>query len=193
MTNIPKIIYNYSEHIQSIMAKGGLFPVIGTIGDEHAHRLMAEMLLSPAKSLTVILNSPGGSLYGALALHDAIKAGGKSGRPTTIITMGLSASAACMVVLQAADHRLTYPNTRFMVHELARRGEINERQSETADIAREMKHLQEHILNLMSKRMGRPVSFLTALIRRKSTWLAAEEALEAGLVDAITEELPTLG
>jgi ATP-dependent protease ClpP protease subunit len=62
---------------------------------------------------TVIMNSGGGSIAHAFSMYDMIRCTSKQ---TNILVTGYCCSAA-VLVLQAADVRLSHPNTSFMVHE----------------------------------------------------------------------------
>lgn len=63
-------------------------------------------------SITIIMNNPGGDFFHGLAIYDAIK-GAKS--HCTIKVYGYAMSMGSLI-LQAADHRIMMPNSRFMIH-----------------------------------------------------------------------------
>lgn len=62
--------------------------------------------------ITIIMNNPGGDYYHGMAIYDAIKA---CQSEVTIKVFGMAMSMGAFI-LQAADHRLMAPNSRFMIH-----------------------------------------------------------------------------
>jgi ATP-dependent protease ClpP protease subunit len=65
-----------------------------------------------SKPITIIMNNPGGDPLHGLAIYDAIK---YSPCHCTIKVYGHAMSMGS-VILQAADHRVMMPNSRFMIH-----------------------------------------------------------------------------
>lgn len=64
------------------------------------------------KPITIIMNNPGGDWYHGMAIYDAIKS---SPCECTIKVYGHAMSMGS-IILQAADHRIMMPNSRFMIH-----------------------------------------------------------------------------
>lgn len=65
-----------------------------------------------SKPITILMNSPGGDWYHGMAIYDAIKC---SPCKITIRVYGHAMSMGS-VILQAADHRIMMPRSRFMIH-----------------------------------------------------------------------------
>ena len=65
-----------------------------------------------AEPITILMNNPGGDFFHGLAIYDSIKAA-KS--PCTIKVYGHAMSMGSLI-LQAADHRIMMPNSKFMIH-----------------------------------------------------------------------------
>jgi ATP-dependent protease ClpP protease subunit len=62
--------------------------------------------------ITIIMNNPGGDWYHGMAIFDAIQT---SRSHCTILVYGHAMSMGS-IILQAADHRVMMPNSRFMIH-----------------------------------------------------------------------------
>jgi len=141
------------------------------------------------KHITLHISSPGGGAYYALAIYDALKAfSNKEGNKITAIVEGLAASAACMIVLQAADERLSYPNARFLLHEIKRWAMFDiKTKSELEDEVDEMIALSDVIFNILSERCDHTREEIEGLIKRKEFWMSAEEAKEWNLIDRVIE------
>lgn len=89
--------------------------------------------LEQDKPITILLNSPGGSLTDALAIYDTIT---QISCPVIVHVMGLCASAG-LLILSAADYRVASPNTTFYYHQPVMDGShINSMDN--------MNHLNEH-------------------------------------------------
>lgn len=193
----PRLSFEYGEYLRHRHVQQGNIWVGGDIMDGAAgfyHREMSEAAQF-ANHLDIFIDSFGGSVSEALAVHDLIRSFATS-IPCRTIGVGFVASAACLIILQAGDERLSYPHTRYMIHELGRMlGGGAERKSESEDVVREMKHLQDFVLNLFCKRTGTPLKTLTKAIARKSLYLDASDALKWGIIDRIvdTVDLPPAG
>lgn len=64
------------------------------------------------KPITILMNNPGGDWYHGMAIYDAIKC---SPCECTIRVYGHAMSMGS-IILQAADHRVMMPSSRFMIH-----------------------------------------------------------------------------
>lgn len=132
------------------------------------------------------LMSPGGEVYPSLALYDTIRAFRGAGRfHFEAEVRGYAASAASMIVLQAADHRLAQPSARFLVHEVSKFSFGPQTTSGSEDEAKEMRSLLEYIENLIAERSGRTHAEVHEAIERRDHWMSAHEALEFGLIDEV--------
>lgn len=142
------------------------------------------------QDLEVLLVSPGGSVYHAFALYDALRLASRDGIRVIVTAYGMCASAAAMILLQAGDVRQATLNTSFLVHEIRRYtsplGE--ERTSEVVDEVKELQRLTSMIVKLLAERCSKPETAVRRLFERKEVWQSAAEALEWGLIDKIIED-----
>lgn len=179
---------DYGWWLRMRQTKAGVFYINGAIGQGTTATLMNELRYASEYNahFTFYLNSPGGEVEEALALYDLIRTTEKP----TVVALGLAASAASMIILQAGDERLATPHTRFMLHEVSQfmRGFVSTSQSE--DSTKEMKALQTYALGILSQRTGRSVAAISRMVKRKDVWMNTEEALKWNLIDGITTGLP---
>mgnify|MGYP003321978625 CR=1 FL=1 len=65
-----------------------------------------------SEPITILMNNPGGEWYHGMAIYDAIRTS------TCYCTIKVYGHAMSMgsLILQAADHRVMMPNSRFMIH-----------------------------------------------------------------------------
>jgi len=131
--------------------------------------------LSYVEDIVIVLNTEGGCVYQALAIHDAIKL---STVPVRILCCGPVMSAG-VIILAAAEKRVATKNAQFMIHY----------GQEENDSVSTVKHNQ-YLYNLM-KRIVKDITNVSP--RRLTSWfktdtfLTATEALEYGLITRIAE------
>ena len=148
----------------------------------------------PNCPMTIVIDSPGGSVIDGMHLFDEIVRYSK--RPwddrdlpkgthdTTMIVRGYAASMAG-ILLQSADRRLIGPESYLMIHEISTfaRGKIGEIKDEVKFLDK----ITERVVNLFVTRSGGKISKeqFAQEWDRKDWWLTSEEALKLGFVDDI--------
>jgi ATP-dependent protease ClpP protease subunit len=136
--------------------------------------------------MTIRIMSPGGGAYCALAIYDALESLQKTPCMITSIAEGWAASAAAMVVLQAAQTRQAYKHTRFLLHETRRWAFFSvEKTSELEEEVQEMKALDDAVVEILAKRCSKADEEVRSLLRRREVWMSAKEALDFNLIDVI--------
>lgn len=157
----------------------------------------AKLVASTIKALTlldldndspikIIMCSPGGEDYVGYAVYDTIKGCRSS---VTIEVRGYAMSIA-VLVLQAADHRVSTPYSRLMIHP----GTITlpeVKAQELFDEARETAMLErryEDVLfaKIREKNPKFPRKKFSEMLK-KNTYFSALEALNLGLIDEVIE------
>lgn len=137
--------------------------------------------LTPADTLTLVINSDGGSAIDGLALHDLIAA-----LPcrTEAEILGICASAATLVA--CACQKITISaSSLWMVHRswIYARGNA----AELRDAADLLGKIDDRMIAIYSERTGKSREEITAAIE-KDNYMSAAAALAGGWVDAIAEE-----
>ena len=135
-----------------------------------------------ADTIKILLKSGGGEVYAALAMYDMIK---REPKEVDIIVYGEAASAASMIVLQAARKRIATKHARFMLHEVGHWAFGQQSTSAVQDQAKEMSSLQDVVIDILAKRSKKTKAEVNKTFERKNKWMSAKEALEWGLIDAI--------
>jgi ATP-dependent Clp endopeptidase proteolytic subunit ClpP len=136
----------------------------------------------PECAIEIQLNSPGGSIFDGLALIDFVRDLRVKGHHITIVTIGMAASMAG-VILQAADTRVMGHNALMLIHEgsLGAVGDFGK----VEDRVKLMKQLHERILALFVERSKVSKGFITRHWQRRDWWLSAEECLKHGFIDEV--------
>lgn len=132
-------------------------------------------------SVNVSIQSMGGDLMEALAIHDLFK--NMSAKVIAKI-VGATASAGTIVALGADDVEIT-ENSRFLVHHASTVTMGNSEEHERA--AKDLESWDEDILNIYQKKTGKRKSQIRNLMKEEK-WITAEEAKEWGFVDKIIKQ-----
>ncbi len=141
------------------------------------------------KSISVYLNSPGGSVNAGFAIYDAIR----FIKPDVkIICTGLCASIAT-IILQAPEkkNRLTMPNCEFMIHQPLIQGGVTGSVSSIEITADEIVKTRSKLNKILSEETGQPLEKIEKDCDR-DFWMNANHAVEYGLVHKVIENKSSL-
>jgi ATP-dependent Clp protease protease subunit len=163
---------------------------LGEDVNEHTANLIVAQLLhldneDPKKDIYLYINSPGGSVYDALAIYDTmnfVKA------DVQTIGIGVQASAAAFLLSSGAKgKRYLLPHATVMIHQPSSgtRGKVTDQEIDLKESLR-VKNLLEDI---MAKNTGQKKAQIHEDMER-DRWMTAEDAKKYGLVDAIISNPP---
>lgn len=133
-----------------------------------------------ANEITLRINSPGGEVVEALAIHDLIKA---SDKRFTCEVYGICASAATLLALACDSIRMT-ANATWMVHEPS--FTIGGTLAECDNLRETMSALRDKVYAIYSAATGKDVATLEA-DHAVDKYYTATEALEYGWVSEIID------
>jgi ATP-dependent Clp protease protease subunit len=165
---------------------------LGTPVDQHAANLIVAQLLflqaeDPKKDIFLYINSPGGSVYDALAIYDTMQ---YVTNDVQTVGIGMQASAAAFLLSSGTKgKRFILPNGTVMIHQPSSgtRGKVTDQEIDLKEVLR-LKHLLESI---MAKNTGQKQSKIHEDMERDK-WLSAEEAKTYGIVDDVITTPPKL-
>lgn len=150
-------------------------------GDEVTPRSFAEDLESlNGKDVTVRINSGGGDVFAAHAIHNQLIA--YKGKVTVVID-GLAASAATIIAV-AGDRIIMPANALFMIHNPAIGLSDYYGADELLKAAEALNTIKGSIVAAYRKRCKASAEELAAMMDAE-TWMGAAECLEKGFVDEI--------
>lgn len=150
-------------------------------GDEVTPRSFAEDLESlNGKDVTVRINSGGGDVFAAHAIHNQLVA--YKGRVTVVID-GLAASAATIIAV-AGDRIIMPSNALFMIHNPAIGLSDYYGADELAQAVNALNAIKDSIVAAYRKRCKVSAEEIAAMMDAE-TWMGAAECLEKGFVDEI--------
>lgn len=133
-----------------------------------------------ASAITVHLNSPGGEIWEAHAVYNALR-GHKA--TVTVHVDGIAASAASYIA-QAGDQVLMASNATMMIHDVI--GMTYGNAADHIAAADVLDQQSDIIAAIYADRAGGTVDEWRAAMREE-TWYNADEAVEAGLANGIID------
>lgn len=165
---------------------------LGTPVNEHtANLIVAQLLFLQAedakKDIFLYINSPGGSVYDALAIYDTMQ---YVTNDVQTVGIGVQASAAAFLLSSGTKgKRFLLPNATVMIHQPSSgtRGKVTDQEIDLRESLRVKKLLEE----IMAKNTGQTVARVHDDMERDK-WLTATEAKKYGIVDAVINNPPKL-
>lgn len=178
---MPKNWYSIKAAADSDVAEVSILDYIGMWG-VNAQDYLREFRALKASTVKVYINSPGGSVFEALAIFNGMRA---SGKKIEVHVLGVAASAASYIAM-AGDKVVMPANTMMFVHNPinAVYGNAEELRA-AADV---FDKIGESLMATYRKRFKGDEEALAKLFADES-YLTAAECLEYGLCDEVTEEI----
>lgn len=158
---------------------------LGEDVNPHTANLITAQLLfldneDSKKDIYLYINSPGGSVYDALAIYDTMKYV-KSDIQT--VGIGVQASAAAILLSSGTKgKRFLLPHATVMVHQPSSgtRGKVTDQEIDL----RESLRLKKLVEELMANNTGQKAHRIHEDMERDK-WMTAEEAKKYGIVDEV--------
>lgn len=163
---------------------------LGTEVNQHTANLIVAQLLflaneSPKKDIKLYINSPGGSVYDALAIYDTMQ---YVNNDIQTVGIGVQASAAAFLLSSGTKgKRSLLEHATVMIHQPSSgtRGKVTDQEIDLKEALRVKKLLEE----IMAKNTGQKTAKIHEDMERDK-WLTAKEAKDYGIVDEIITTLP---
>lgn len=163
---------------------------LGTDVNQHTANLIVAQLLflandNPKKDIKLYINSPGGSVYDALAIYDTMQ---YVKNDIQTVGIGVQASAAAFLLSSGTKgKRSLLEHATVMIHQPSSgtRGKVTDQEIDLKEALRVKKLLEE----IMAKNTGQKVERIHDDMERDK-WLTSKESKEYGLVDEIITTLP---
>ena len=162
--------------VQDEISQGMVFDTISKV------RLLRK-INKDLKSVTILLNSPGGDVVETLALIDYIRTIKENeGIDTNIVCRGSAMSAAALLLACGTGLRAASKHSKVMVHQLSTMnfGKLEDIKSN----AKFAEQLEDDCNNLMAEVTKKDKEFWKEN-QRSDYFLGAQEALELGIIDKI--------
>ncbi len=155
--------------------------------DDHVSNLVIAQLLflqadDPKRDINLYINSPGGSVTGALAIYDTIQ----FIKPdVSTVCIGQAASAAALLLASGAKgKRVSLPNARMLIHQPHIMGGIEGQVTDIQIQTKEMLRLKNQVNTILSKHTGQTFKKIENDTER-DFFMTPTEAQEYGLIDKV--------
>lgn len=150
-------------------------------GGVTAKSFVSELKAITAPAIELHVNSPGGSVFDGVAIHNALVR-----HPATVTTYvdGLAASIASVIAL-AGERIVMASNALFMIHLPS--GAVRGTADDMRQMADVLDKVRDTIVSTYEARTGATRESLMAAMSSE-TWYSAEEALASGFVDEVGVE-----
>lgn len=163
--------------------EGKLF-LTGIITDDIANDFISELMYlnREKRSLTVYINSQGGSVTAGLSIYDALQA--YEGN-VDICCYGLAASMAAIILASGKPgHRFITPHAKTMIHEPALASKVSGSASTIEETAKSMLETKNLLNDILAKHTGKTVKEIEEATRFDN-FMDAEKSIAFGLCDGI--------
>ncbi len=173
---------------QSFWHQKGVVWLEGEINDSSASRTVKELLYLLEQGFSTIslcINSPGGSVTAGFWIHDTIKLLEKEGVKVRGVCCGICASMAAFI-LASCTIREAMPNSETMIHQ-----PLGGMQGQAADMRIAWEHMQSikhRYEKLLAKYTGQTIETIQTETDRDN-YMNAEEALRFGIIDRTVESV----
>ena len=170
--------------IYSRLLKERVVFLVGPVDDPVANVVVAQLLFleseNPDKDINLYINSPGGNVSSGLAIYDTMQ----FIKPdVSTICVGLAASMGALLLAGGAKgKRYCLPHSRLMIHQPS--GGAYGQATDIDIHAREILRLRERLNEVLAAHTGQPLEKIS-IDTERDNFMAAEEAVEYGLVDRV--------
>lgn len=191
---IPTVIENEGRYeraydIYSRLLKDRIIFLGSDVNEASANTIVAQLLFLQAqdskKDIYFYINSPGGSVYDALAIYDTMR---YVTNDVQTVGIGVQASAAAFLLSSGTKgKRFLLPNSTVMIHQPSSgtRGKVTDQEIDLKESLR-IKRLLE---SLMAENTGQKLARVHEDMERDK-WLTAAEAKKYGIVDDVISAPP---
>lgn len=140
--------------------------------------------LAPGEKLTVLVNSEGGSVMAGQEIYSMLK-----GRNDVEIQIQSIAGSAASVIAMANRSEIS-PVAMIMIHNVSMSGASGDYHDmqKNAEI---LKQMNTALASSYASKTGKSQEEILKLMDRE-TWLTANQALEMGFVDAVSQSAPVM-
>ncbi len=191
---IPTVIesegrYERAYDIYSRLLKDRII-FLGDQVDQHTANIIVAQLLflqseDAKRDIFLYINSPGGSVYDAMAIYDTMQ---YVKNDIQTVGIGVQASAAAFLLSSGAKgKRFMLPHSTVMIHQPSSgtRGKVTDQEIDLRESLRVKKLLEE----IMAKNTGQKTARIHDDMER-DRWMDANEAQKYGIVDKVITAPP---
>ena len=193
---VPTVIENEGRYeraydIYSRLLKDRIIFLGHDVNQTTANLIVAQLLFLQAqdakKDIFLYINSPGGSVYDALAIYDTMQ---YVTNDVQTVGIGVQASAAAFLLSSGAKgKRFLLPNATVMIHQPSSgtRGKVTDMEIDL----RESLRIKQRLNEIMAANTGQKVEKIKEDMER-DYWMTSDVAKKYGLVDDVITSPPKI-
>jgi ATP-dependent Clp protease, protease subunit len=170
----------YDFRAQAKGAEIVIYDEIGAFGIPAKAFLDELKALGPVAELTLRMNSPGGSVFDGVAIHNALK---RHEARVTVWIDGIAASIASVIAM-AGDEVVMPENAMLMLHDPS--ALVIGTAADMRAMAEALDKMKAGMVSAYRDKSGRDDAEIEALMAAE-TWLSAKEAVDLGLADRVAQ------
>lgn len=191
---VPTVIENEGRYeraydIYSRLLKDRIIFLGTDVNEASANIIVAQLLFLQAqdakRDIFFYINSPGGSVYDAMAIYDTMQ---YVTNDIQTVGIGVQASAASFLLSSGSKgKRFALPNATVMIHQPSSgtRGKVTDMEIDLRESLRVKQRLNE----IMAANTGQKVGKITQDMER-DYWMTAEDAQKYGVIDKVITTPP---
>lgn len=180
--------YERAYDIYSRLLRDRIIFLGSDVNEASANVIVAQLLFlqseDPKKDIYFYINSPGGSVYDALAIYDTMQ---YVTNDVQTVGIGVQASAAAFLLSSGTKgKRFLLPNSTVMIHQPSSgtQGKITDMEINL----REGLRLKRRLNEIMASNTGQKIEKIEQDMERDK-WLSADEAKKYGIVDKVINDI----
>lgn len=155
--------------------------IYGDIGFEVQAKDIVSQLNDADGPVTVRVDSFGGDVYAGISILNALR---RYPDVVTVYVDGIAASAASFIAVGGADRLIMSPNSSLLIHGAWSQGMGNS--EEMAQLAADLNQITDNLATIYAEKTGQEPAYWREIMKKDTTF-TAEQAVEAGLADAVDE------
>lgn len=146
-----------------------------------------QVLESGLKNIKITINSRGGQIFDAKAMHDFIQQLENDGYNVETLGIGMVCSAATYILSASKNSKIS-KNAYYMIHNVS--GGIAGDVNEVEKYATQLRNFNNNIRDFYADLTGKPASEIEDLMNAE-TWFYGQEAVDNGFVkNVVSEQTP---
>ncbi len=177
--------------IFSLLLKERIIFLGSSIDDQVANVVVAQLLYlnsqSPKQQIDMYIQSPGGSVYGGMAIYDAMQ---MISAPVSTVAVGFSGSMGTALLTSGAKGK-RYALAQATIHQHPTGGGSKGYTEDVRIATREQERLQTQLFHIMGKNSGHSWKEIEEFFRR-DRFMNSLEAKEYGFVDEVLGDTSNL-
>lgn len=179
---------SFQSNVYQRLLKSRIVWLAGEVRDENANEIVSQLFMlsaeDPYQDITLVINSPGGSITAGSAIYDAMEL-----IPNDVVTLGIGMAASMgqfLLTAGADGKRFATPTLRVLLHQP--HGGFGGTAVDVKTQAELINDMKNQLASITARKTGQTL----AQVHKdgdRDHWYTASQALEYGFVDHIVTNI----